>query len=614
MKTALAQIRVKTGDIEGNEKRILAAIKKAPLGTQMLVFPEMCVSGYNCGQLFEYEDFIVACHNAVLRIAAAVPEGMLVFIGAPRFASEKRDDSGNIRLHNSAYALRDGKVLEVYDKHVLANDHHHEDRKYFVPGRGRLVLDHCGEKVAVFVCEDIWHEDWVDHVLDKGQVHHVVVLNFSYFCYDKLPVRHALCRRIAEKYGSSVYYCNAFGVGDIGKNILTYDGFSFAVLRAGDNFRTVQMPGYCEAVEVAEQMSPLGDVTMSKWEQIYNSSIHSTRWMYEESGLLYDTVHVSGGLDSAVVAALGTHALGSDKTIFITNPGEHTSETTLGLARRIAAAHQVPLVTAGVAELEQGLYAGLKGLPKAVNSVRSAESFGIVKATAAAVGRTVFGLSITNYLSAIGKPAGILATGNHTENVLGWCNFHDIGSVGVMQPIGDLTKLEVVQLGAWLNQRYNAELVPWEIINGAMPDRVLEAVIGHERGDPAQRVVPMAELGDAREDPFDYYVYSGVCAYLIRDRETPESLMERFDSRSLSVDYFPAELIYSYSRSVFEAACYDAESRSRRSVYKTAQHAPALIQSRRSRGFSSRETLINHFARKRPAPAPEPRSAPVVAG
>jgi NAD+ synthase (glutamine-hydrolysing) len=288
MKVALAQIRVKTGDIAGNERRIMDALKRAPDEADVILFPEMCVSGYNCGEDFEYEDFVLDCQASVERIAAVVPEGKLVLIGGPRFADEKYDDSGNLRLHNSAFALRGGKVAAVYDKHILANDYHHEDRKYFVPGDNRLILSHGpnNERVAVFICEDVWHEEWVNHVLERSEVDHVLVLNFSYFSYDKLPVRHALAKRIADKHDVSVYYCNAFGVGDISKDILVYDGYSFAVLQDSLGHTVEQMPGYCESIQLAGRMSLLEDIAvLTKWTQIHQAAIHAVRWMYEESGL-----------------------------------------------------------------------------------------------------------------------------------------------------------------------------------------------------------------------------------------------------------------------------------------------------------------------------------------
>jgi NH3-dependent NAD+ synthetase len=194
----------------------------------------------------------------------------------------------------------------------------------------------------------------------------------------------------------------------------------------------------------------------------------------------------------------------------------------------------------------------------------------MVDTTLDAVGRTLLGLSMCHMFR-----SAIISTGNHTENVLGWFTFHDVGSVGLFQPLGDLTKSEVNGLADFINKTYREEIIPRSLYNGVTK--------------------PMAELADSTEDPFDYPLYSGICAEMIRNRMTVRDLEFAYDNKSLTRGYFPECNPYDYTKEVFMKACQDSWNRSKRSVFKCAQASPTLILSHRSRGFSSRETIINHY-------------------
>lgn len=585
MQVSMAQIRVKSGDIEGNLSRILGALEEVPESTDAVLFPEMCISGYNVGCLFEYEQFIQDCTNAVERVAQAtkaIRENLIVVVGAPRFANNPMDDQGNVRLHNSAFVIKGGQVIHIYDKHILANDYHHEDRKYFVPGTTSPIVP--GHPLAVLICEDIWHKETLESLTDNirsaelnGQprVSELLVLNFSYYCADKLPARHSNAQLIATNAGVNVYYCNAIGLGDISKNILVYDGASFVAY--SDEGR-LDAPRYTSGVYHSGNMwlAPY-----PSWEEeTMESLVYAVRYAWEEFGLKCAQVHLSGGVDSSVVAVIAVEALGKKNVTFATNPGEHTSKTTLKLAKQVANGLDVPLTVLPVKTMESALN---KVFAK-IGNVAS-----ITKSTISAVGRTVVGLAMTNQQFSDGKPTGILATGNHTENYLGWCNFHDIGSIGVMQLIGDLTKTELFALSRYINSMNETNLIPRELIDG--------------------RVKPMAELADTDVDPFDYYLCSGICAEMLRARATPRQLLEQFDSKTLNPASFPGPEVYEYSRALFASTCEDVARRAQRSVYKSAQHAPVLVLSKRTRGFSARETLINHY--KWSSARPTGRSASV---
>jgi NAD+ synthase (glutamine-hydrolysing) len=170
--------------------------------------------------------------------------------------------------------------------------------------------------------------------------------------------------------------------------------------------------------------------------------------------------------------------------------------------------------------------------------------------------------------------AGIVSCGNHTENVLGWASFHDIGSIGVHQPLGDMTKLELYKFAEYINLKFGKEIIPTNLYDGA--------------------VKPAAELPDAMEDPINYIAQSGICADLIRQRKSGGEILQDFVDRTLNPDYYDIS-IYDLSEDEMKKEIGFAIKQMVRSVYKNAQSAPIVMISPRSRGFSSRETLINKY-------------------
>jgi NH3-dependent NAD+ synthetase len=191
-------------------------------------------------------------------------------------------------------------------------------------------------------------------------------------------------------------------------------------------------------------------------------------------------------------------------------------------------------------------------------------------ASAHAVLRTVQGLMASHRFG-----SGIVSTGNHTENILSWFSFHDIGSVGVHALIGDLTKMEIFSMCTYLNERFG-NAIPEELLNGVF--------------------IPSAELPDSDKDPFDYKVQSGLCAEVIRFRKSKEDLMYEFENKTLSTDLFPyQEHVYAYTKEDFMEQINLTFKLMKRSPYKTGQAAPPVNISPRTRGFSTRETLINKY-------------------
>ncbi len=583
MRITLAQIEPITGDLEGNTRRILEVIQQHDADSDVIVFPEMAVTGYNCGADFECEEFVQDAWECIEKIIAPAVGRSFVLAGAPTFASPMHERNGSIRIHNTALLMHEGKVAGQYHKRFLANDSHHEDRKYFLPGPEKILTFEAGGSLCgVLICEDIWAHDHerdlaAEMKLACPGLSTLFVLNYSYFTSAKQPFRMQLLQEHALRNRLGMVYLNAVGIGDIVKNIICYDGGSWAV--RADGSIALRMPEFEEAVTTihfepyalqcggTEEWPDFGN----RCSRLWAAMCYTTRRMYDIPGIACAQVHVSGGLDSALVAVLAVKALGSDRVTLITNPSRYNGEELLATGRKLAEALQTPLHVVPVQNFSESLLLDMDADARRFGRSSLPSAMGMVRSTVDAVGRTVIGLAECHY-----NHAAVLATGNHTENVLGWANFHDIGSIGLFQPIGDLTKTELFELARWINEHYDQELIPAGLYNG--------------------EIKPAAELADAKEDPFDYALVSGICAEIIRHRKTRRGLYRAWREHTLTADYFPDEGVYDIPEALWQENVDMCWKRSRTaSVFKCAQAAPILILSPRSRGFSSRETIITRY-------------------
>lgn len=614
MKVCMAQIEIKTGDLDGNTQRIIETIFANQDKSDVIVFPELAISGYNCGSLFEVEEFIDGCLSRIDVIRQLVGDN-LVIIGCPTYADAKYEVNGTLRLHNSVFVIHNQQVIQVYNKILLANDFQHEDRKYFVPGTDVEPFEYKGHWFGVLICEDTWHNDHDRDLVrelktKQPTLEAVFCTNYSYFTYTKADFRSRLMEELSYKNSVFMFYLNVVGIGDIVKNFIVYDGRSVVYAPNGKLF--CEMASFDEDVHIVdmslykdgedfkphhseknlytlvpsrkgrgmsksipqplcevESTTVMRDHTWVKYSRLWDAMCYAQRNIFNQCGIKKAQVHVSGGVDSAIVAVLCAKSMGSKNCVFISNPSVHNGEVTKGNAQDIADKLEVELFWVPIQETVDAIMESSDtGLKKKISDVP------FVVGTSEATARSAFGLSIANFFG-----SGIVSTGNHTENVLGWFTFHDIGSIGVYQPIGDLSKLELFDLAAFINAKYDCEYIPRNLY------------------DESMRMQPAAELADSTDDPFDYQIYSGICAELIRSRKLPRDLMRDFDLRKLNEDAFPPTKYFDYyeNRDKFENAVMDAFKRSKRSVYKCAQAAPLLILSPRSRGFSSRETILNFY-------------------
>lgn len=587
VKVSLAQIRNVTGDLQGNTDRIAAAIQNAIAeNADIVLFPETAITGYCCGALFNQKHFIEFNIKFLEKnVVPLVPKNLVAIVGFVDKYGMTRDGYPEIR--NSVAVIQGGKILDTYDKILLANSSHHEDRKYFTPGKYTKVVDVNirGEKLTIGtpICEDVWNEDHNEDIVKTmvGQGAKMILCpNQSYFYYGKHEVRRKLFSNHAYNNQVPVVAVNAVGVGDIVKNIMIYDGGSMAFDQFGnmvtkaksfaEDFVSVEFEISNEKFKKADSNpDTMRDIYVNKCEEIYNALVYEQKELFALIGLNKAQVHMSGGIDSSVVLPIVVEAMGKENVIAISNPTRDNGNVTKSNAQFSCDALDVHLYWNSFEKTYNELE---KGFTEAFGESPSQGA----RASMQAVGRTVQGLSASHLFG-----SGIVATGNHTEIVLGWSSFHDIGSIGAHSLIGDLTKMEIFEMARYINNRFKREVIPHNLYDGSTK--------------------PAAELADAKDDPFDYYLVSGICAEIIREKKDLVDLIEEYQNKKLNAEYFRA---YPDGRSIYESVtetqfieavelCFN---KSRISVFKAAQGAPVVIISARSRGFSNRETIINKYA------------------
>jgi len=576
MKISLNQINTVTGDIKNNYRKVLELTNKALSNdADIIVFPETALTGYCVGSLWDNIDFIFEQENCIKELIKFIPFNKALIIGYVSYHGTKPD--GFPLLYNSVAVINKNKI-QRYDKQLLANADHHEDRKYFKPGKKtkvfKLQLNNEIVTVGVPICEDAWYTNHFRNIpkemVDMG-AELLIIPNQSYFYYGKDLIRQKLFSTIAKQYNVPVLTLNSVGIGDIVKNIIIYDGGSMVFKKNG------QKISHFKKFEEQSEIIDFSDISTyqiyyepkPKFEEIIDALCFEQKEMFRLLGIKKAQVHISGGIDSIIVAVLCILSMDKENCVFITNPTSLNSKS-LKLVHKMMKTLKVDFYTD---ELD-GIVNSFKIADKKAFGETTLKNEGEIETVFHAVGRTVQGLAATHRFG-----SGIVATGNHTEIVLGWCNFHDIGSIGVHSIIGDLTKLELYQLSKVLNDKcysiYGENVIPEELFNG--------------------KTLPAADLPDSKLDPFDYYIQSGLCAAYIRERKSKSQLIEDFKNKNLNLDFFPKDVYEKYTMEQFTKEVEITMTRSRISVFKAAQHAPIVILSPRSRGFSNRETIINKY-------------------
>ncbi|WP_084126730.1 NAD+ synthase [Demequina sp. NBRC 110054] len=486
LRIAMAQINTCVGDIAGNAALILDGCRAAAeRGARLVAFPEMTTTGYPIEDLALRASFQRAAEQSVHRIAAELDDAGLGDLTVVLGTLGTNDEG---RPTNDAVVLRGGAVTERYSKHHLPNYGVFDERRIFAAGHEPCLITADERRIGIVVCEDIWQDGGPVAALASKDLDLLLVLNGSPFEEGKGMVRTELARRRAAEVGAPLVYVNMWG----GQDDLVFDGHSFIV--AADGEWMANSPGFEDSLVTwdvpARGTAPAtGEVVdfASEDEQAYRAVVTGLRDYVNKNGFGSIVLGVSGGIDSALTAAIAADAIGGANVVGVSMPSEfsseHSKDDAADLCKRIGADYRVqpiaPLVDAFQAQLaltgvaEENLQARVRGVILMAISNRE------------------------NHL--------VIAPGNKSELATGYATIYDAGSIGGFAPLKDLDKTRVWALARWRNalarsrgevepipvnsieKPPSAELRPGQTDQDSLPDyalldEVLDAYVEHAEG------------------------------------------------------------------------------------------------------------------------------------
>lgn len=512
LRIALGQINPTVGDLEANAAAIAEVAGQAhEAGADLLILPEMALTGYPVEDLCLRPSFQRASRAAVADLADRIARDghgeLACLVGYLDHSDEQEPHVGRPRGGpvNSAALVHDGRVLARYDKHFLPNYGVFDEARYFVPGKAPLMFDLQGVRVCVAICEDLWRDGGpVIWARDAG-ASLIAVLNASPYERNKDDLRLRLCQDKARISAAAIAYTNMTG----GQDELVFDGDSLVVDSSGTlldracQFGTevlivdVDLPAASDvaAIAIARTKGDRGHrpaaprhlpARMDDHEEVYSALRMGLADYVDKNGFRSVLLGLSGGIDSAFVAALAVDALGADRVFGISMPSRYSSDHSIHDAHELAERTGLTIRDVPIGPMFDAFQASLS-------------LSGLAEENLQARIRGMILMSVSNAEGHL-----VLATGNKSELSVGYSTIYG-DAVGGFAPIKDVPKTLVWELARWRNEKArrdgetepipprsiskepSAELRPGQLDTDSLPDyakldALLEAYVGEDTG------------------------------------------------------------------------------------------------------------------------------------
>jgi NAD+ synthase (glutamine-hydrolysing) len=476
LRIALAQINPTVGDLAGNADLVLGAAREASAaGAQLLAAPELALTGYPIEDLALRGSFVRASQAALLGLARRLAdEGcgeLVVVVGYLDGTASSQQRSGRPAgsPQNAAAVLHRGEVLIRSAKHHLPNYGVFDEYRYFVPGDVLPVVRVGGVDVAVAICEDLWQDGGPVAAVAEAGAGLLISINASPYELAKDDERYELMRERAIEAGCTLAYVNQVGAQDE----LVFDGDSLVVDRHGalvaraaqfaeelfvvdldlpDAEQPVQETTASNGMTIrrvvagavplprpgGEPMRPVIEERMGDLEEVYRALCLGLRDYVRKNGFSTVVFGLSGGIDSALVAAIAVDALGAEHVYAISMPSAYSSEHSKSDAADLAQRTGLHYETVEVAPMVDAYLKTIADSGTAITGVADENLQARVRGTV---------------LMALSNQRGhlVLATGNKSELSVGYATLYDAGSIGGFSPIKDVPKTLVWRLAKWRN-------------------------------------------------------------------------------------------------------------------------------------------------------------------
>ena len=501
MKITIAQLNYHIGNFARNKELICNAIDKAKSeGSDLVIFSELCISGYPPLDLLDRLDFIEKCSHTVNEIAKQCI-GITAIVGCP-VINPKNEGK---KLLNSALVLSDGKVVCSVNKALLPTYDIFDEYRYFEPEKNFSVFTFMGKKLAITICEDLWDEQPFDNEFEKSRLYTVspmdelskfgpdLIINIaaSPFSYTKIEAKENIFRLKALKHKIPVISVNQTGAN----TELIFDGASVIFNGEGKLFR--QLPFFEEAVETysLDQIStgsiPREDPKNLIIELIHKALVTGIRDYFDKSGFKKCIIGLSGGIDSAVCLCLAVEALGNENARALLMPSRYSSDHSVNdavaLAKTLNVQYDIVSIEKPFSAFEEELSILFKGKGRDITEENIQARI-----------RATLLMAVSNKFGCI-----LLNTSNKSEASVGYGTLYGDMAGGV-SVIGDIYKTDVYRLADFINsykeiipvntirKSPSAELRPDQLDTDSLPDYgILDTILYKyiELQQPAERII-----------------------------------------------------------------------------------------------------------------------------
>lgn len=454
MKICLAQLNYTIGDFEQNTLKISEAIQEARInGADLIVFSELAVCGYPPEDLLDYPSFVENCEQSLEAVAQSCT-GIAAVIGGVWRNQEK-----GRALHNVACFIQNGRIEHIVKKTLLPTYDVFNEARYFEPADDAAIIEFQGVKLGIAICEDLWdiyndfsyRESPAQRLKNLG-AELLIHPSASPFHMGKAKLRDVVFEGNIERFGLPVVYVNQTGA----HTELIFDGDSQVLNHNGET--VAELPYFREKLEYVEFSNgdfsghPIETKIPDEIATLYDAMVFGIREYFSKMGFRTATLGSSGGIDSAVIQAIASDALGAENVFPVLMPSEFSSEGSVTDAEQLCSnLGNIPL-TLPIKDMYQAFNRSLE-------ETFSGKPFDVTEENLQARIRGVLLMALSNKMGHI-----LLNTSNKSEMAVGYSTLYG-DMCGGLSPMGDVYKTKVYALARYINR--NGELIPENIITKA---------------------------------------------------------------------------------------------------------------------------------------------------
>jgi NAD+ synthase (glutamine-hydrolysing) len=463
MRIAIAQLNPIVGDIEGNAERILDAAQTAfNRGAELLLTPELSLCGYPPRDLLLNLGFVEKMSRQLQLLSQELPEKLAVLVGFV-----EKNTSATVRgekpLFNSIALLKSQEIKQIFTKRLLPTYDVFDEDRYFASGKESqyFQLTENNFKIGVTICEDVWNDEqfWgqrqyaVNPIADLANLGVDLIVNLSASPYSvgKQKLRESLLSHSATRYNLPIVYVNQVG----GNDDLIFDGDSVAFNRQGEViYRAQAFTSSLELIEFNQDLLPavIHPLPIDEDEEIYRALVLGVRDYVQKCGFKRVIFGLSGGIDSSLVAAIASDALGKENVLAVMMPSPYSSDHSISDA--------VALVNnLGIKSEKLAIKEIMTAYDQLLERLFAGTDFGIAEENLQSRIRGNLLMALSNKFGHL-----LLSTGNKSEMAVGYCTLYGDMNGG-LAVIADVPKTRVYSLCRWLNR--HGEIIPLNVINKA---------------------------------------------------------------------------------------------------------------------------------------------------